>query len=59
MMQELMRYDAPNAGLVLSPAGIFSMITMILSAMILRLRVDARWLIGIGGAIMALGCYWL
>jgi DHA2 family multidrug resistance protein len=59
MMQGLMRYDATNAGLVLSPAGIFSMITMILSAMILRLRVDARWLIGIGGAIMALGSYWL
>jgi len=59
MMQGLMRYDATNAGLVLSPAGIFSMITMILSAMILRLRVDARWLIGIGEGIMALGCYWL
>ena len=59
MMEGPMRYDATNAGLVLSPAGIFSMITMILSAMILSLRVDARWLIRTGGAIMALGCYWL
>ena len=59
MMQGLMGYDATNAGLVLSPAGLFSMITMIMSAMILRLRVDARWLIGMGGAIMALGSYWL
>ncbi len=59
MMQGLMRYDATNAGLVLSPAGFFSMIMMILSALILRLRVDARWLIGIGGGIMALGSYWL
>ena len=31
MMQSLMRYDATNAGLVLSPAGFFSMLTMILS----------------------------
>ena len=59
MMQGLMGYDATNAGLVLSPAGLFSMITMILSAVILRLRIDARWLIALGGAIMALGSYWL
>ena len=31
MMQGLMGYDATNAGLVLSPAGLFSMITMILT----------------------------
>ncbi len=59
MMQGLMRYDATNAGLVLSPAGFASMITMILSAAILRLGVDARWLIGIGGAIMGLSSSWL
>ena len=59
MMQGLMRYDATNAGLVLSPAGFASMIMMILSAVILRLRLDARWLIGIGGAIMALSSSWL
>ena len=59
MMQGLMRYDATNAGLVLSPAGFASMIMMILSAAILRLRLDARWLIGIGGAIMALSSSWL
>ena len=41
MMQGLMRYDATNAGLVLSPAGFFSMIMMILSALILKWRVDA------------------
>src|SRR3954469_15378465 len=59
MMQGLMRYDATNAGLVLSPAGIFSMITMIASALILRLKVDARWLIAAGGAVMAAGSYLL
>ena len=59
MMQGLMRYDATNAGLVLSPAGIFSMITMIASALILRLKVDARWLIAVGGAVMAAGSYML
>ncbi len=59
MMQGLMHYDATNAGLVLSPAGLFSMITMIASAVILRLRVDARWLIAAGAAIMALGSYQL
>lgn len=59
MMQGLMRYDATNAGLVLSPAGLASMITMILSAFILKLRMDARWLIAAGGAIMALGSYML
>jgi MFS transporter, DHA2 family, multidrug resistance protein len=59
MMQKLMCYDATNAGLVLSPDGIFSMITMIMSTMILRLWADVRWLIGIEGAIMALGFYWL
>ncbi|MFO0891972.1 MAG: DHA2 family efflux MFS transporter permease subunit [Isosphaeraceae bacterium] len=59
MMQGLMRYDATNAGLVLSPAGLFSMLAMIASALILKLRIDARWLIAAGGAIMALGSYWL
>ena len=59
MMQGLMRYDATNAGLVLSPAGIFSMITMIASALILRLKIDARWLIAAGGAVMAAGSYML
>ena len=59
MMQGLMRYDATNAGLVLSPAGFSSMIMIVVSALILRLRVDARWLIAIGGTIMALGTHWL
>ena len=59
MMQGLMHDDATNAGLILSPAGIFSMITMVASALILKLRVDARWLIAVGGGIMALGSYWL
>jgi DHA2 family multidrug resistance protein len=59
VMQGLMRYDATNAGLVLSPAGLFSMITMILSALILKMRLDARWLISLGAAIMALGSYQL
>ncbi|WP_165224726.1 DHA2 family efflux MFS transporter permease subunit [Aquisphaera insulae] len=59
MMQGLMGYDATNAGLVLSPAGFFSMVTMILSALVLRKGADARWLISLGGAVMALGSYWL
>ncbi|MDG3007667.1 DHA2 family efflux MFS transporter permease subunit [Paludisphaera mucosa] len=57
MMQSLMRYDATNAGLVLSPAGLFSMIAMVFSAALMKKGVDARWLIAFGGAITAYGSY--
>src|SRR5215831_8436679 len=52
-------YAALNAGLVLSPSGLFALMAMPLVGRLLGLGTDARWLIGTGLLIMAAGNYWL
>jgi MFS transporter, DHA2 family, multidrug resistance protein len=59
MLESLFGYDAFHAGLVLSPAGIFTIIAIIVVGALLGRGVDARWLIAIGLLILATGNYWM
>jgi len=58
MLQTLMGYSATLAGLVLSPGGIATMICMPVVGYLLG-KVQARWLIAMGLAIMALSCEYM
>jgi DHA2 family multidrug resistance protein len=59
MLESLFGYDAFHAGLVLSPAGIFTILAIIVAGALLGRRVDARWLIGAGLLIVAAGNFWM
>ena len=59
MLQSLMGYSATLAGLVLSPAGIVTMLELPLVGFLLGRRVDARWMIGAGLLVIALASYWM
>jgi DHA2 family multidrug resistance protein len=59
LLQSLFGYDALNAGLVLSPAGFFAVITMPVVGRLLGLGTDARWLIATGVLLMAAASYWM
>ncbi len=52
-------YDAYAAGRVLWPAGVFSMLTLLVVGRLLGWGIDARWLIASGLLIMAAGNYWM
>ena len=59
MLESLFGYDAFHAGLVLSPAGIFTIMAIIVVGGLLGRGVDARWLIAIGLLIVATGNFWM
>jgi DHA2 family multidrug resistance protein len=59
LLQSLFGYNALQAGLVLSPAGIFSVLTLPIVGFVLGRQTDARWVILAGVASMAAGSYWL
>ena len=59
LLQTLFGYDAVHAGLVLSPAGFFSLMMLPIVARLLGGGFDARILIAVGGLVMAAGCYWM
>lgn len=59
MLETLFGYDALNAGLVLSPSGFFTLITVIIVGRLLGLGTDARWLIATGLCLLACGSYWM
>jgi hypothetical protein len=59
LLQTLFGYDALNAGLVMSPAGIFAVITMPFVGRALGRGTDARWVIAAGLLTMAAGSYWM
>jgi DHA2 family multidrug resistance protein len=59
MLESLFGYDAFHAGLVLSPAGIFTIIAIIVVGALLGRGVDARWLIATGLLIVAAGNFWM
>ena len=52
-------YDAYAAGLVLWPAGVFAVLTLLVVGRLLGWGIDARWLIASGLLIMAAGNYWM
>jgi DHA2 family multidrug resistance protein len=59
LLQSLFGYDALNAGLVMSPAGIFSVLAMPVIGFLLGRGTDARWIIAIALLVMAVGNYWM
>jgi DHA2 family multidrug resistance protein len=59
MLQSLFGYDALRSGLVMSPSGVSSLTAMVLVGVLLSRGVDARWLVGIGLVVMAVGQYWM
>jgi DHA2 family multidrug resistance protein len=59
MLQSLMGYSATMAGLVMSPAGIFTILEMPLIGILLGRKVDARWLIITGLLIVSTAAFWM
>jgi DHA2 family multidrug resistance protein len=59
LLQSLFGYDALSAGLVMSPAGFFAVITMPFVGRMLGRGTDARWVIVAGLLTMAAGNYWM
>lgn len=59
MLESLFGYDAFHAGLVLSPAGLFSIMAMVVVGAALGRGWDARWLIATGLVLLAAGNYWM
>lgn len=59
LLESLFGYDALGAGLVMSPAGFFSVLAMPLVGRLLGRKMDARWLIAAGLLFMAAGNYWM
>jgi MFS transporter, DHA2 family, multidrug resistance protein len=59
LLQSLFGYDALNAGLVMSPGGLFAVIAMPIVGLTLGRGTDARWLIAAGLLIMTAGNYWM
>jgi DHA2 family multidrug resistance protein len=59
LLQTLFGYDAFHAGLVLSPAGIFSVMMLIVGGALLSRGVDARYLIFTGLVLLAVANYWM
>src|SRR5262249_14490952 len=58
MLQTLFGYNAVWSGLVMSPAGLFSIPTIGVSGYLVGKRVDARRIIVVGACLMAAGAYW-
>ena len=59
MLESLFGYDAFHAGLVLSPSGIFTIMTIIIGGRLIGAGTDARYLIGTGLLILAAGNFWM
>jgi MFS transporter, DHA2 family, multidrug resistance protein len=59
LLQSLFGYDALGAGLVMSPAGFFAVLTMPVVGFLLGRKADARWIIAGGLLIMTAGNYWM
>jgi DHA2 family multidrug resistance protein len=59
LLQSLFGYDAYVSGLVQSPAGVGSILMLLVVATLIGRGVDARWLVAAGLLVMAAGCYWM
>ncbi|MDB6138555.1 MAG: drug resistance transporter, EmrB/QacA subfamily, partial [Verrucomicrobiaceae bacterium] len=59
LLQSLFGYDATHSGLVMSPAGIASVMFLPVIGALLGRGTDARWLIGAGLITMSLGNFWM
>jgi len=59
LLQSLFGYDATTSGLVLSPAGLFSVTMLFIVGALMQRGVDARILIACGLVTLSLGNYWM
>jgi DHA2 family multidrug resistance protein len=59
MLQSLFGYDATTSGLVLSPAGLFAVMVLIVVGILLGRGVDARYCMAAGLITVALGNFWM
>ena len=59
LLQSLFGYDATTSGLVLSPAGFFAIIMLLIVGVLLSRGVDARYLMVTGLLILGFGSYWM
>jgi len=59
MLQTLFGYDATMSGLVLSPAGLFAIVTMLFVGRAMNKGLDARILMTFGILLIAGGNYWM
>jgi DHA2 family multidrug resistance protein len=59
LLQSLFGYDAYVSGLVQSPAGVGSILMMLVVGALLGRGLDARWPVAVGLLVMAAGCYWM
>jgi DHA2 family multidrug resistance protein len=59
LLQTLFGYDATMSGLVLSPAGLFAIVTMLFVGRALNKGLDARILMTLGILLIAGGNYWM
>jgi DHA2 family multidrug resistance protein len=59
LLQSLFGYDAYVSGLVQSPAGVGSVLMLLVVGTLLGRGMDARWLVATGLLVMAGGCYWM
>jgi MFS transporter, DHA2 family, multidrug resistance protein len=59
LLQSLFGYDALTAGLVLSPAGFFAVLTMPVVGQLIGRGTDTRWMLATGLLVMAAGSYWM
>ena len=58
LLQSLFGYDATTSGLVLSPAGIFAVMTLLVVGIMLGKGIDARYLMATGLVVLAAGNFW-
>jgi DHA2 family multidrug resistance protein len=59
LLQSLYGYDATTSGLVLSPAGIFAIMTLLVVGTLLSRGVDARYFMACGLITLAIGNFWM
>lgn len=58
MLQTLFGYNAVWSGLVMSPAGLFSIPTMAIVGWLIGRRFDARKIVAFGICLVVVGSYW-
>jgi MFS transporter, DHA2 family, multidrug resistance protein len=59
MLQSLFGYDATTSGLVLSPAGLFAVVTLLVVGFLLGRGTDTRYLMACGLLTVAIGNFWM
>ena len=58
LLQSLFGYDATTSGLVLSPAGLFAVVVLMIVGRFLGMGADARYLMAAGLLTLAAGNFW-